>query len=118
MTLELRKSLTVEELLESHEIRLLRHPESGLDDVKFTDENRQKVAQLVVDFLDSTGNVLDEVSHRKEILLVIKTFTPSASRPGCDDLDGFIFFYTEADAQRIPYKFVLPEEDLQVTEEV
>ena len=42
--------MSVEALLESHNFRLLRHPESRLDDVKFTDENRLEVAQRIIDF--------------------------------------------------------------------
>ena len=53
--------------LESHNFRLLRHPESRLDDVKFTDENRLEVAQRIIDFLDSTGQILDEEPDKQKV---------------------------------------------------
>ena len=121
MLLDRQKGMNVEELLKSHDFRLLRHPESRLDDVKFTDENRLEVAQRIIDFLDSTGQTLDEDPAHQKVFLIVNKFTPSESKiegKDCDDLDAVIFFYTEEDAQRIPYKFVLPVEDVQVTEEV
>ncbi len=112
--------MSVEELLESHNFRLLRHPESRLDDVKFTDENRLEVAQRIIDFLDSTGQTLDEDPANQKVFLIVNKFTPSASKIGgkdCDDLDAVIFFYAEEGAQRIPYQFVLPVEDILVMED-
>ncbi len=112
--------MSVEALLESHNFRLLRHPESRLDDVKFTDENRLEVAQRIIDFLDSTGQILDEEPDKQKVFLIVNKFTPSVTKldgKDCNNLDAVIFFYTEEGAQRIPYQFVLPAEDVLVAEE-
>ncbi len=53
--------------------------------------------------------------------MIVDKFVQSSTQidgHACDDLDAMIFFYTNEGAQRIPYKLIVPVEDVEITEEV
>lgn len=121
MRLDEPKGLTVEELLQSHKFGILRHPTSRIEAVKLTDEIQRHVAELVIAHLESSGETLVEEPRFQKVTVLVDKFTPSSEHPDgkeCDELEAMIIFYTNegrSGAQRIPYKFVVPVEDIQVS---
>ncbi len=59
---ELEEEMLPEDLLQSHDFRVLRHPESRIANLRYTEENKKDVARVIIDFLNETGQVLDETS--------------------------------------------------------